>query len=457
MDAFRSVSLACLAVASLVALVVLAGWMIPGMGSLLWDGWNLMQANTALCVLLLAAGEFLIWWKHDVRARLVARTLAIAVILITFVTFYVHVTAHASIVGRLLASGDTLSYAYPMSLQSALSFLLLGLALGIDETSTDVLGFVLDILLIMLIVLNLLFVSGYLFGAMSLVGQSAIIRISPQTLLCVLFLTVVRAGNRAPYGVMSVLISIGGGGHLARLMLPLSIVISFSILSIDTQLQASGALSPSYATALSAAGLAFLLIVVVFFLAQKLNSIEAGVREMSLSDELTGIYNRRGFFFLGNLAMRSARRTSTRLSLLFFDVDGLKDVNDTLGHAAGSQLLHDIAGMIRDTFRSNDIVARVGGDEFAVIAHDIKHASRSALSRLEEKVKAINDSQVRPYIISYSVGEVTIDPQREEALDVLLEHADKAMYQDKKRRRVVRNPDDMTNPMQGGDLPDNAG
>ncbi len=80
---------------------------------------------------------------------------------------------------------------------------------------------------------------------------------------------------------------------------------------------------------------------------------------MSLDDELTGLHNRRGFYLLGEQALQNARRSGEALTVFFFDADGLKKINDTLGHDAGSELLRDIATLLRTTFRASDIVGRL--------------------------------------------------------------------------------------------------
>jgi diguanylate cyclase (GGDEF)-like protein len=180
--------------------------------------------------------------------------------------------------------------------------------------------------------------------------------------------------------------------------------------------------------------MAALLAILVLLLAGKVNARESDLRGMSLSDELTGLHNRRGFFLLGGQALRDARRARRPVSVLFFDADGLKKVNDSLGHDVGSKLLLDIAALLRATFRGSDVVGRVGGDEFAVITHG-RHAELApAMRRLDDATEAANCAGDQPYRISLSVGQVTTDPQNEESLAELLDRADAAMYQKKRQR-----------------------
>jgi diguanylate cyclase (GGDEF)-like protein len=104
--------------------------------------------------------------------------------------------------------------------------------------------------------------------------------------------------------------------------------------------------------------------------------MEAEIREMSLRDLLTGLYNRRGFITLAEQQLKAANRAHRPLQLTFADCDRLKWINDTLGHKEGDKALIDTAQILRQTFRESDIIARLGGDEFAILSidtADMKH------------------------------------------------------------------------------------
>jgi diguanylate cyclase (GGDEF)-like protein len=286
--------------------------------------------------------------------------------------------------------------------------------------------------------LSLVFIAGYTFGATSLVGQTSAIRMSPQTLVCIVLLTFVQTSRRAPYGSFSVLVGVGIGSQFARIMLPASVLLSYLIIRAGESLLASGTLTLPYAAAVTASGMAALLAILVVLLAGKVNALETELREMSLSDELTGFHNRRGFYLLGEQALRDARRAGRPVSVLFFDADGLKEVNDSLGHDVGSALLFDIATLLRANFRGSDVVGRIGGDEFAVITYGRQADLAPALRRLDDATEAANCAGNKPYRISLSVGGVTTEPQSEESLAELLDRADAAMYQKKRQRRAAR-------------------
>lgn len=124
--------------------------------------------------------------------------------------------------------------------------------------------------------------------------------------------------------------------------------------------------------------------------------------------------------------------------MYFSDADGLKKINDTLGHDVGSELLRDIATLLRTVFRSRDVVGRLGGDEFAVIIHGRQAELTPALQRLDDMIEAANGTGSKAYRISISGGGATTEPQSNETFAGLVDRADAAMYHVKRQRRATR-------------------
>ena len=159
------------------------------------------------------------------------------------------------------------------------------------------------------------------------------------------------------------------------------------------------------------------------------------MEQLALTDELTGMRNRRGFLVLADQALRMARRTRAKCVLVFIDLDGLKRVNDTRGHAAGDALIADAARVLGRVFRESDVVGRVGGDEFAVFALLDEHdGSQAVSSRLQAEIDRFNAQAVPTMRVSMSVGIEEILASSDTPLDVLLSRADRAMYEKKRRR-----------------------
>ncbi len=169
--------------------------------------------------------------------------------------------------------------------------------------------------------------------------------------------------------------------------------------------------------------------------ARELRSLSVELEQLALTDELTGLRNRRGFLVLTDQALRMARRTRARCALVYVDLDGLKRVNDTRGHAAGDALIADAAKVLGDVFRESDVVARVGGDEFAVFAVLDEHDGTEAVNaRLAAAIDRFNAQAVPTMRVSMSIGIEELSSHSDTPLDVLLARADRAMYERKRTR-----------------------
>ena len=163
--------------------------------------------------------------------------------------------------------------------------------------------------------------------------------------------------------------------------------------------------------------------------------MEEEIRELSFRDSLTTLYNRRGFITLAEQQLKTATRARRKMLLAFLDVDHLKWINDTLGHEAGDSALVDAAEVLRRTFRESDIIARVGGDEFAVLAIEMKDLNPELLpNRLQRTIDTFNTDESKPYRLSLSWGMTVYEPGTTQSLDQLMSAADALMYAQKKAK-----------------------
>jgi diguanylate cyclase (GGDEF)-like protein len=162
------------------------------------------------------------------------------------------------------------------------------------------------------------------------------------------------------------------------------------------------------------------------------------LRELSITDELTGLSNRRGFFAFAQQQMKHARRNSERMVLLFADLDDLKIINDTFGHVAGDRALTDAGRIFVETFRDSDIIARMGGDEFAVILGNAPDSGiETVRSRLEKRLVEYNARRDGSFRLAVSVGLTIFDPANPSTVDELIRQADERMYEEKVRRKAA--------------------
>ena len=167
--------------------------------------------------------------------------------------------------------------------------------------------------------------------------------------------------------------------------------------------------------------------------------LERELRQMALTDDLTQLHNRRGFFATASQQLKIARRKSETLMLLFCDINDFKRINDTFGHSEGDHALVRTAQALTKVFRDSDMLARLGGDEFAVLATDASRENQSAIfARLDDTLRKANRRNSR-YELSLSVGVAWFDPKNAVSLSDLLTQADREMYE-RKRAYRERNP-----------------
>lgn len=165
--------------------------------------------------------------------------------------------------------------------------------------------------------------------------------------------------------------------------------------------------------------------------------LTSALRSLSLIDDLTGLYNRRGFSDLGEQHLKLARRTARAVLLVYLDVDDLKTINDTMGHQMGDRALVRVADLLRETFRQSDIIARIGGDEFAVMALEASEQNEAQLlERLRDRVREVNQANGEPYDLSVSVGAARFTGEGPTRLADLLAEVDQAMYREKWSKKL---------------------
>lgn len=157
------------------------------------------------------------------------------------------------------------------------------------------------------------------------------------------------------------------------------------------------------------------------------------LKSVALVDELTGLYNRRGFVLLAWHELKVSTRTKHPVTLVFMDVNGLKIINDTRGHSCGDAALREVAAVLSATFRESDLLARVGGDEFcALLVNDL--GGPETLARLHASFRA-NASNGEPHAPTVSIGVARYDADQPCSVEELMERADEAMYQDRRQAR----------------------
>ena len=216
---------------------------------------------------------------------------------------------------------------------------------------------------------------------------------SPQTLFCFFLLACVIAARQAlGGGLFSIFVNGGIGSRILRVVLPGILVAPFVLFVLIQYLDDAGILPLAQVRAVASSLIAVVVLGVVAWVSRITNTLERQLRVQSVTDQLTNVLNRRGFEAVADYAMHNAKRMGSGLIVFFFDLDGLKRVNDTIGHDAGSLMIRRFAELLVATFRKNDVVARVGGDEFVVVAAGTATTAADMLDRLARNVAECNAS-----------------------------------------------------------------
>jgi diguanylate cyclase (GGDEF)-like protein len=168
------------------------------------------------------------------------------------------------------------------------------------------------------------------------------------------------------------------------------------------------------------------------------NRTQVELQDISATDDLTGLLNRRGFDSIARRRLLAAQRSYESMALVFIDLDGLKAVNDTHGHTEGSRLIADAADAIRSVLRPSDIAARLGGDEFCLLLTGGDPTVQVLESRLVSAVDQRNAMSTRPSRLSLSLGAATSRSGDRRSLDELVQEADSRMYEQKRAKHAAR-------------------
>ena len=329
---------AALIVVILVAVSTLGLWFVPGLAVLAPPIWSKMTANTAVG-LLLAVVSLAASHQRQSRTSLgLSQTAALMLLVLGAVTLVEYAADISLGIDTWFPTDASSRYPGRPSPQTALAFASLGASVLTIRQYNSRLSRLADLLTILLVAFCLVTIGGQFFHASSLTGTDTSTLVSPHTLLSFLCLTFVVVARRAKHGgIFSVLVNVGIGSQIVRAVVPIAILLPYASIGAVAYLVDTRTMGASYARALAATGDALAALGIVIWMAWRLNALGRQLRDLSLTDELTKVNNRRGFYLLAKQAFREAVRARSSLTILFFDLDGLKRVNDTIGHLVGSR------------------------------------------------------------------------------------------------------------------------
>lgn len=165
--------------------------------------------------------------------------------------------------------------------------------------------------------------------------------------------------------------------------------------------------------------------------------LQKRLRDMSNTDELTGLLNRRGFFTIAQQQLKVVNRAKGQIALVFADMDKFKEINDQWGHQKGDEALVVMADILRHTFRESDLIARISGDEFALLLLGSPEKYFSIIfDRLQKNIDAYNVTSGSMSKLSLSIGMAVYEHDQPCSIDELLKRADRRMYDQKQRKKT---------------------
>ncbi len=428
-----------LALETVIALAILnlACSFLPLAQRLETTNWRLMSGEAVLFALMSALSLLLLEPRRSQRRQFASEALAAAVLLLSGIIVAAGVL-HSAPGAAASVSSFTQSYwilSTHISLSAAGAFALLGLSMLFLRARSRAAVLAADLSTCCLVFVALVCASEQISDMSHIFGPAADTGRSFQTTVCLLLLTSVTFFHRAQNGILSIFVGRGTGSGLARGMSPILLLLPYLREWGRAYLIGGRRMPPPYTTAILATMVVIVSTALLLYLARRINGMEVEIHSLSLRDELTGLYNLRGFRLLAEQGLRRANRSSHPFSVLFVDLDDLKQVNDQFGHFVGSQCLVETAEILRTVFREADVLGRIGGDEFAVAGEFTEPGMVAAVERLEEMVAGLNTRPDRPIQLSLSFGTVTSKTGSHETLDALLKSADHAMYEQKRRKK----------------------
>lgn len=428
----------CLAVAALYSLATLFVWLLPpfieSFRPVVTDLSPALAITVLACVITLALSDP----GNNAVVRHAARYFAAVPVLLSVLLLMASVYPLVPTPGLLQQLGKPSFEPGAQSPQAAAAFVFFAIVMILVRTDSVSARHASDVLVSCLSLVALILVSQDMFGTLGLFGLTAPDLLAPRVLILFVVLTVVATLRQAEFGVFAIFLGSGIGSRIARGFAPILLLWPFLREIGEAQIGFPKLIpahfAPSVLTSLAVACALVLLLTIVW----RINGMEKEIHDLTLRDELTGLYNMGGFYLLAEQTQRLAQRAKLPFSVLFLDLDGLKTINDHLGHNAGSAYLAETGEILRSSFRTADVKGRFGGDEFVVAGQFSAVAIEMAATRLRTAAAQHNAQPGRRYPLSFSIGYVTAEYYSTETLRQLVAKADVLMYEDKRQRKALR-------------------
>lgn len=397
------------------------------------EGWRLMRGSTATAVILLSCSLLLLRSTARGRRTIAGLVLAGAAGLIGAGNVIFHLGLALSWWdGVSLGRFDSITY--PMSAQTAVWLVAFSAAVMCSRATVAGAERISDMLSWATLAALVVFFDAFVFQAPQLLSEDGASLTPALTTVCLTLLFLAWWSDQVRRGRWTALAAAGRVGRVLRVTVPALVLAPvLLVLLVQTGLRREW-FDGGEALAITSIAFSALLTMLLIMWAVAVSSSQGELVMEAMTDRITGLLNHRALVVFGMHLLEDARREATPFTVIFFDLNGLKEVNDTEGHRAGDQLIADFAAALRSTFRSADVVGRYGGDEFVVLIKGTDEQAAAGVARLTAHI----DSDDRSRRLSYAHGIATTNPGERLEFDELVRLADDRMYQEKRRTKSVR-------------------
>jgi diguanylate cyclase (GGDEF)-like protein len=425
----------CLALSGLALLDALWIWFRLGSSNVSHPSATSFNAPVVLTVLICFTGLLLSEPESAGHLLDYVRRFVNLLALIAAVVLLIHVLTGSGGMGAFQSGGQSAST--PRLLTGTLS--LLAILVVLIQSNNAILSRVADFLVCCLCLLGLILVTEYAFGSFLLFGRTSVAPTPPIILICLALLSLVVVFRQAEHGVFAIFMGVGIGSRLARIFAPILLALPFLREAVVALLTRSGVLPGPHGDAILASIAATILFAILLFFTWRISGLENEIHDLILRDDVTRLYNYRGFHMLAEHALRLAQRSSLPFSVLFVDLQNVSRVNAELGADAAAAYLAQAGELLRNTFRESDIKGRIGRDEFAIAGQFDRTGITVAALRLEAASTAHRSESGLLFPLEFSIGHVTSVENSQESLKDLMARADKSRYQQKRLKNLPVN------------------
>jgi diguanylate cyclase (GGDEF)-like protein len=316
---------------------------------------------------------------------------------------------------------------------------LLAIVVVLIQSTNHIISRVADVLACCLCLLGFVLVTKYVFGAFSAFGRINTVPASPVILICLALLSLVVVLRHAEHGVFAIFMGVGIGSKLARSFAPILLALPILREALVASLTRIGALPGPYGDAILASIAATILFAILLFFAWRISAMENEINDLILRDDVTRLYNFRGFHLLAEHALRLAQRSNLPFSVLFIDLENVNQINSELGSNAAVSYIAQAGELIRTTFRESDIKGRIGRDDFAIAGQFDRTGITVAALRLEAASAVRRSEDGTGFQLEFNIGHITSEGNSQESLKELMARANKSRFQQKRLKDLPIN------------------